>query len=299
MKKILVIGGATSSGKTALALHIAKLFKGEVVNADARQIYRDAPIGTGIPAGEWKGFEGKEVYHVQGIPHHLMAYASPEEKLGVAQWVEKAKQTIEKILVRGKLPIIVGGTGLFIRALTEGYVFSGEVDQELRIRLLELSPEERLEQLRTQGNISGIDTKNPHRVLRALEKVLTHQPLTPQKEVSEYTFLKLGRSWEKEALYERMKQAIQRQLETGWIEEVQALLDKHTPRQAPLLTSIGFPHLVHYLETASSDKQALEALIIRDTWQYIRRQRTWFRKEPNLQWVNSEEEAEALVRAWL
>ncbi len=295
---VLVITGTTSSGKTRLALDLAHQYGGEVINADARQIYRDGRIGTGVPQGEWIKTDQGEVYHVEGVPHHLMAFAAADERLSVASWARQAKERIEEIAARERLPIVVGGTGLWIRALTEGFVFEGEIDPAVHQRVLDLSHAERLALLRTYPDHEQVDAQNPHRVLRALEKALSGQSLLQKTQPSPYACLKMARAWGSEEVYARMCQDVEARFAYGWIEEVRILLASGTPISSPLLTSIGFPPIVRALQEGETALELLPEQVIADTWQYIRRQRTWFRKEPNLHWVATPEEAFALVEAW-
>lgn len=295
---LLVITGTTSSGKTRLALDLAHQYGGEVVNADARQIYRDGRIGTGVPEGEWLSVNAREVYHVEGVPHHLMAFAGADERLSVAAWARHAKERIEEIVARERLPIVVGGTGLWIRALTEGFVFEGEIDPVIHERVLSLSHAERLALLQTYPDHERVDAQNPHRVLRALEKALAGQSLIQKTQPSPYTSFKIARAWSSEEVYARMCQDVEARFADGWVEEVRALLAGGVPISSPLLTSIGFPPIVRALQEGETAFEGLAEQVIIDTWQYIRRQRTWFRKEPNLHWVGTPEEAFDAVGRW-
>jgi tRNA dimethylallyltransferase len=295
---VLVITGTTSSGKTRLGIDLAKRYGGEVINADARQIYRDGCIGTGVPEGEWIKTDHGEGYHVEGVPHHLMAYASADEVLSVAAWIRQADQVIREVIARGQLPIIVGGTGLWIRALTEGFVFDGEIDPAIRERVLALSAEERLALLQAYPNHELVDAKNPHRVLRALEKGLAGQSLVPQRRPSPYTCLKIARAWSSEEAYARLCQDVEERFARGWMEEVRSLVERGVSSASPLLTSIGFPALVQAIASGEGETLLLRERVIADTWQYIRRQRTWFRKEPRLQWAVTPEEAVDAVERW-
>ena len=300
---LVAVMGPTSSGKTLLGLQIADLCDGEVINADARQLYRDAPIGTGIPAGTWQALDGQTVYHVQGIPHHLMAVCGPDEHWSVADWLRQAKHRIERIHSRGKVPIVVGGTGLYIRALTEGFALEGSApSSEIRERVRELSAGEQLSALeRLAPEARGvIDMQNPYRVQRALERILAGQPLRPTSAAPSWRVLKLGICRSSEEMRARVESAVHKQLQEGWIHEVEELLARGVDEYAPILTVIGFRAITDWLRSPSrASQEALETIIIQDTWQYVRRQMTWLRQEPHLYRVTNEQEGFTLAQDWM
>lgn len=289
--KIVCVVGPTSSGKTALGIRLAKRFFGEVINGDARQLYRDAPIGTGVPATEQR----------EEIPHHLLGVSAPSEVWTVSRWCSEAIHMLRAIQERERLPIVVGGTGMYIRALTEGFVFEGEPHPELREHLLLLTPTERLQRLISHAPEARqlIDLKNPHRVLRALERVLSGQSLIAVQTPPFFSSCKIARYFSPEELRKRIEQTIDRQLAQGWVEEVRALLDQGVSLRAPLMQSIGFRAIAEAVQEERSLGIELRQAIVRDTWAYARRQMTWFRKEPHLHWVQSDAEAEELVADWL
>lgn len=285
--KIVCVVGPTSSGKTALGIRLAKRFFGEVINGDVRQLYRDAPIGTGVPTLEQR----------QNITHHLLGVSAPDEVWTVSRWCSEAIQVLHRIQERERLPIIVGGTGMYIRAFTEGFVFEGEPSPELRKRLLLLTPTERLHRLLSHAPEAKdlIDAKNPHRVLRALERVLSGQSLIAVQKPPSFSSCKIARYFSPEALRARIERTIDQQLARGWVEEVRTLLNNGVSMRAPLMQSIGFRTIALALQDDHMTEATLRQSIIRETWAYARRQMTWFRKEPRLHWVQSEEEAEECV----
>lgn len=289
--KVLCIVGPTSSGKTALSLHLASRFFGEVINGDARQLYRDAPIGTGRP--DWQ-MMGK-------IPHHLFGMSDPEERWTVSHWCEEVMHALRQIQGREHLPMIVGGTGLYIRALTEGFVFEGEPDPRVRAQLLAYTATERLEQLLRLVPTAGewVDLKNPHRVLRALERALSGQSITAVRVPPPLSVCKIARYIAPDVLRTRIEQAIDQQLARGWAEEVRALVERGVSLDSPLMQSIGFRAIAYAIKQGAISDRELREEILADTWAYARRQMTWFRKEPGLQWVHTEAEAEERVQAWL
>ncbi len=289
--KVLCIVGPTSSGKTALSIHLANRFFGEVINGDARQLYRDAPIGTGRPNEELMG----------QIPHHLFGISDPDEIWTVSRWCEEATHVLRRIQEHECLPMIVGGTGLYIRAFTEGFVFGGEPDPELREQLLAHTPTERLERLLRLVPTAGerVDLKNPHRVLRALERVLSGQSIAAVRVPPPFSVCKIARYMTPDELRARIENTIDQQLARGWVEEVRALVERSVSLHSPLMQSIGFRAIASALERGRPLGGELREEILRDTWAYARRQMTWFRKESGLQWVHTESEAEERVEAWL
>lgn len=299
MKKTLVVAvmGPTASGKTALGLALAKRFVGEVINADTRQVYRDGAIGTGLPKGTLEAINRQETYLVEGVTHHLMAVSDPEDVWTVSRWKTAAEESIQKIVERQHVPIVVGGTGLYVRALTEGFVFSGEPDSRLREDLLRISEAERRGRLLALDKDAGkyVDLQNPHRVLRSLERHLSHQA-PPTRVEPEFDTCKIALAWTQEEMRERIATRIHQQFEDGWVEEVAMLLQKSIPLASPLMQSIGFRTIASVVASTNiPNKYILEERVFAETWQYARRQMTWLRKEPGLQWVASMEEAMTLV----
>ena len=301
-ERVLFITGPTSSGKTALGLALAKALDGEVVNADARQFFCDAPIGTGVPVGEWQVVGGKNVYCVEEIPHHLLAVSGPKEVWTVSRWCESAKQCLQEIWSRERIPIVVGGTGLYIRALSEGYVFIGAPNELLRERLVMTPPAERLHQLLQLEPQAGqfVDLKNPHRVLRALERRLSGASQATTKIPPDFSALKIGLLWNMSDLKARVETTIESQFARGWVDEVRGLIDAGVSLESPLMKSIGFRAIARSLHDGVS-KEALREEVVRDTWQYVRRQMTWLRKEPQLKWVKGGDETMVLdeVKEWI
>ncbi len=292
--------GPTASGKTALALILAHRYGAEVINADARQLYRDAPIGTGVPVGVWQATPTGEGYFVDGIRHHLLAISPPDETWTVSRWQKEALAAIGDILARGRLPLVVGGTGLYLRALCEGYVFSGEPDRALRRDLLASSPEERrtrLIALNPEG-AAQTDLQNPHRVLRALERALSGASV-PVRVPPPFSALKLTMDCSADALKANIQARIDGQWSAGWLAEVRALLARGISLDSPLMQSIGFRTIVGALSEGVFDEAHLKSQVIRETWLYARRQRTWFRKEPHVHAIREETDAIPLIDSWL
>ncbi len=299
MKRVLIIAGPTAVGKTAVAETVAEKLGGELISADSRQIYKGLDVGTAKPRNS-------------KIPYHLIDIVTPEKRYDAAQFARDAQALIKQIHDRGKTPIIVGGTGLYIRALTEG-IFEGDFrDEAVR--------EELLRRWRAGENLYGelmrvdpeaakkIDPKNFVRIQRALEVyIVSGKPIsywwkTATKKPSEWKFVKIILNKERKALYERIEKRVDEMLEAGWVDEVENLLKSGVPENAPAFSSIGYRQVVDYIKGKLSWEQMREQ-IIKATKEYARRQLIWFRKEPGAVWLdttgkNSQEVALEVIKIW-
>jgi len=299
MKRVLIIAGPTAVGKTAVAETVAEKLGGELISADSRQIYKGLDVGTAKPRNS-------------KIPYHLIDIVTPEKRYDAAQFARDAQALIKQIHDRGKTPIIVGGTGLYIRALTEG-IFEGDFrDEAVR--------EELLRRWRAGENLYGelmrvdpeaakkIDPKNFVRIQRALEVyIVSGKPIsywwkTATKKPSEWKFVKIILNKERKALYERIEKRVDEMLEAGWVDEVKNLLKSGVPENAPAFSSIGYRQVVDYIKGKLSWEQMREQ-IIKATKEYARRQLIWFRKEPGAVWLdttgkNSQEVALEVIKIW-
>ncbi len=293
LPRIVCIVGPTSSGKTALSLEIAKAFNGEIVNADARQVYRGFVIGTGQPTQEEQ----------QGISHHLFGFLEPEQIYTVTEWKTAALACIKDIVARGKLPILVGGTGLYFQALVDNYEPPAVPPQlELRTEMEKRTLEQLVRQLEKldPDAVTWVDLKNRRRVERALEvvtatgKSFKAQRLQGEKLVDA---LILGRQRSPEELRERINTAIDQMMARGWKEEVEALHASGVAWDAPAMTSIGYRDLGELIREEVSFEEALEHIRIA-TWQYAKRQLTWFKRDERIRWLESNASAVKIVQTW-
>lgn len=305
LPRVLCIVGPTSSGKTSLGIKLAKAFKGEIVNADARQIYQQFDIGTGKPTGGKRIKRGKlGMYLFEEVPHYLMDFLPPVKALTVADWKEMAYTAVKGIKQRGKLPIIVGGTGLYIQALVDNYqipelppqeafreAMSTKSLSELVELLLRLDPDAKHE----------IDLKNPRRVMRALEvSTFTGKPFTKHKAKAAplLDVLLIAVHREREELRERINLAVEAYVEAGWLDEIRRLRELGIDWNAPAMTSIGYKELGAYLRGECQLDEAIRKTK-EATWQYAKRQLTWFNRDKRIHWVKTEDEAVKLVKKWL
>lgn len=302
-KPVIAIVGPTSVGKTATAIRLALEFDGEVVSADSRYLYRGMDIGTDKPTLEER----------RGVRHHLIDILDPRDDYSLALFVRDARAAIEEIQERGKLPIVAGGTPLYLRALLEGWrIPAAPPNPELRAAL-----EFRA---RTEGpailhaELARVDPRaaaripptNVRRVIRALEIFIqTGRPMTELegREPPPWRVLWVGLTMPREELYRRIDERVERQIQRGLVEEVERLLAAGVPANAPALTALGYRQIVAYLEGRTSLEEAI-ARIKYDTHRYARHQLTWLRRLPQIEWfdVTSAEWYEALrerVRVFL
>jgi tRNA dimethylallyltransferase len=294
--KLLVILGPTASGKTGLGIELANALNGEVIGADSRQIYRYMDIGTAKPTLEQR----------QQAAHHLLDIVNPDENLSLAQYQHMAYSIIDEILQRGKLPILVGGTGQYITAVIEGWLIP-EVppNPALRAELEAFAAENGSEALHTRlrqldpGAAASIHHRNVRRVVRALEVCLeTGQPMSQlqQKRPPQYDILQYGLQMERDKLYERADQRLSMMMQQGFLEEVHRLLDMGYNRQLPSMSGLGYRELAsHILDRVPlAEAVAATSSATRD---FIRRQFTWFRGHDNgIIWLDVEPLKTAAIR---
>ncbi len=282
--KIICVVGATASGKTALGVGLAKRLGGEIISADSMQVYKNMPIATAAATEEERC----------GIPHYLLEFLEVGESFSVAEFVKLAKERIYDINERGMLPIIVGGTGLFIDSLVNNISFSEVgIDEKLREELSEKDTDELYEELLRLDREAAekIHKNNRKRVIRALELYFGGVAKTRQDELSrleespfDALYIGIGYS-DREKLYERINLRVDLMLEAGLVEEARASLKKSgaTARQA-----IGHKELEPYFRGEETLGECTER-IKRETRRYAKRQLTWFRRNKNIIWLNADE----------
>ncbi len=302
--RIICVVGPTASGKTALGIRLAKKFGGEVVNADSRQVYKGFQIGTGTPPGRRGTFQGRRTYLVEDVPHYLMGFLDPKQAFTVVEWREKALQAIKGIRSRGHLPIVVGGTGLYISALVDNYdfpripphpTFREEIAKkplpDLVKLLLRVDP----------GAAQTVDLKNLRRVIRALEVVtFTGKPFSEMRSRRAPTVeaFQVGLWWNREALYDRNDATVDQMIADGWVDEIETALKKGIPEDAPAMTSIGYQELLKFTQGKTTLRAAMEKtqMAVR---RYAKRQWTWFKRDPRIHWARTQDEAVRMVGDWL
>lgn len=287
--KIVAVVGPTASGKTALGIALAKKFDGEIVSADSRQIYCGMDIGTGKPT----------TAEMDGIPHHLINIKNPNEEYTVADYKSDATAVINDTLSRGKLPILVGGTGLYLRSVVENLdVPKVKADPALRATLESEIARDGIatvfkKLLTLDPDAEGVvDPQNPRRVIRALEVAMTTgEPFTAQRKKQPPLFdtLTLGIDLSPELLRTRIDARIDRMMHDGLVEEVVSLIKKYGV-DAPALNAIGYREIINHLDGKLSLNDAIAAIKM-NTWHYAKRQITWFKKDKAIQWIDKPEDA--------
>lgn len=287
--KVIVIGGPTASGKTALSIELAKRLNGEIVSADSMQIYKEMNIGTAKPDEEEK----------EGIKHYMMDFVSPDERYSVADYKKAAKEAIKEILDKGKTPIIVGGTGLYIDSLIYEIEFLElETDLKYRNELEEIVKKEGLEKLYEKAKkidekaMEKISPNDKKRILRVLEiynqtgKTKTQLDLESRKE-PEYDYKMFALQMDRELLYDRINRRVDIMIEKGLLEEVEAIYKKY--KEFPTaMQALGYKEVVEYIEGKATKEEMIEK-IKQESRRYAKRQLTWFRKNKETIWLNVEE----------
>ena len=289
MRELLIICGPTASGKTAVAVEICLALGGEVVSADSMQIYRGMDIGTAKPALE----------ETRGVAHHLLDIAEPGEAYSVAAYREKAIEAIEDIFARGRTPVICGGTGLYIDALTRPLGFSAQGDESVRRPLEEIAAQEggkeRLHAMLREVDPDSSDrlhVNDVRRVVRALEihqltgRTLTEQRALDLKREGAYRGRLYGLSWPREELYARIDQRVDQMMADGLVKEVEALLSGGLHGRATAMQGIGYKEITRALEGECSMAEAVER-VKQATRNYAKRQLTWFRRDERVTWIEA------------
>ena len=288
--KVIVICGPTASGKTALSIELAKKINGEIVSCDSMQIYEDMNIGTAKPTLE----------EMQEIKHYLIGYVSPEKRYSVADYKKDAKKAIKEIIEKGKNPIVVGGTGLYIDSLIYEIEYQDiKLDEEYRKKLEEEVQEKGLETLYEKAKqidakaIEKISPTDKKRILRVLEiyhatgKTKTEQEIESRKKEVEYDYKVFALNWDREKLYERINKRVDIMFEQGLIQEVKNILNKYS-KFPTAMQGLGYKEVVDYLNGIYTKEEMIEKIKM-ETRRYAKRQLTWFRKNKQTIWLNAED----------
>ncbi|HIU51637.1 MAG TPA: tRNA (adenosine(37)-N6)-dimethylallyltransferase MiaA [Candidatus Merdicola faecigallinarum] len=287
---VIVIGGPTASGKTGLSIALAKEINGQIISADSMQIYKEMNIGTAKVTKE----------EMKGIKHYLIDRVYPNERYSVAQFKEDAEKAIRTILEEGKVPIVVGGTGLYINSLIYNIHYEDtKIDEEYRKFLEKRVEEEGLETLYQEAKAIDeeatrkISERDQKRILRILElyhqtgKTKTQLEIESRKEEPKYDYRVFGLHWEREVLYDRINQRVNQMLKQGLIQEVETIWKKY--KEFPTaMQGLGYKEVVQYLKEEVSYEE-MEENIKRESRRYAKRQMTWFRAIPSIKWLEGEE----------
>lgn len=290
-RQVIIILGPSGVGKSELALALARELKSEIISADARQIYRGMDIGTGKPPLELR----------TEIKHYLIDIVEPDEDFDAAKFKKLADATIEEIFKKGKIPIVVGGSGFYIRALTQGICLTPPKDRKLRENLEGLTQAkgkdylyQRLMKIDPEA-AERIHSHDLRRIIRALEVYeQTGLPLSQiqtqsQNSENRFKFIKIGLLRPRKELYKQAEERIKKMFQQGWIDEVKTLLDKGYQPELPALHALGYREISQVILGQISLVRA-QSLIKQKTRHFIKRQLTWFKKEKNIHWVMIEKE---------
>jgi tRNA dimethylallyltransferase len=282
---LVVILGPTASGKTALSLHVAERLQGEIVSCDSVAVYREFEIGTAKPSKEER----------RRIPHHLIDIAGPKELVTAGDYARLARQAIADIAARGHLPIVVGGSGLYLRALLEGLFAGPPRSEELRIRLRERAAERGTDYLHKllhridPAAAQTIHANDVPKVVRALEvSISSRAPMTGlwqqgRDALQGFKILRIGLNPDRAALYARINQRAREMFSAGLLDETRMLIDRYGSSVWPL-NSLGYKQAMQHLRGELSLEQAI-AEAQQGHRNYAKRQMTWFRREPGVHWI--------------
>jgi tRNA dimethylallyltransferase len=283
---VIVIVGPTCSGKTSLSINLATKLKTEIISADSRQVFKYLDIGTAKST------------HVQrlGIRHHLIDYINPDENYNASTFAEEAARIISALHKKGQIPIVVGGSGLYVKALIDGIIDEVEIDEKYRTELLKLRKEFGNEFL--YNKLKKVDPEsaakmlpqNWKRVIRALEVYHIYgKPISyfhsVQRKKESPIFKQFGLNWQRGKLYENIDNRVDKMFASGFVREVKNILSKGFAKDLNALNTVGYKEIIQYLEGEISLEEAAE-LIKRNTRHYAKRQLTWFRKDKRIQWYD-------------
>lgn len=300
---LVAIVGPTGVGKTRMAIALCQVVGGEVISADSRQIYRGMDIGTDKPSPEQRSL----------VPHHLVDILDPDEEFTLAQYQELAYQAIDGVLTRSRVPLLVGGTGLYVRAVLQGYVIPRvKPSPQLRQKLMEEAERDgevalhaRLERVDPEA-AARIDPRNVRRVVRALEVYeTTGKPISAQQERKPppYRALKIGLTMDRELLYRRVDERVDDMVERGLVAEVEGLRAKGYSHELPAMSGLGYRQVCGYLR-GETDLSGAIGKIKSETHRFVRQQYKWFRLDDDtIHWFDvghePQEGIEALIEGFL
>lgn len=306
--KLVVLLGPTASGKSSLAIELAKEFDGEIIAADSRTVYKEMNIGTAKPTGQKRRDRKDSIKNlfsdrpliVEDVSHWGISIINPDEDFNAAQFKKYAEEKIKDITKRGKLAILAGGTGLYISAIVDNLAFTdAPKNEELRAEIEEMTNNEIIEQIRELDaeGLETLDESNRRRLTRALEILkTTGKPLSAQKVKSlpKFDVLQLGIKKSREVLNERIDMRVDQMIAGGLVDEVRGLKEKYGC-EINSMTGIGYRQICSFLDGYMKLKDAIEVLK-RDTRHYAKRQMTWFKRDDRINWIENKDEAFRLVR---
>ena len=295
MPQVLCVVGPTACGKTKMGVELAKRFHGEVVSVDSMQIYRGMTIGTAAPTAE----------EMEGIPHHMIAVANPAESWSAARYAQQADACVQDILRRGKLPVLVGGTGLWLDALVRGIDFAegaqgGGMRLSLQKRMAQEGAQMLLEELRRIDPVAAekLHLRDEKRIIRALEvyyttgETITDHDARTKTIPDRYEAYYIGLTYsDRQMLRRRIDQRVDMMVEQGLLQEVESLLRSGLPREATSLQAIGYKQCLAVAEGKATAAEAIAEVKLRSR-QYAKRQMTWLRRNEAIHWIDRTKESD-------
>lgn len=296
-QKVIIIGGATASGKSSLAMELAKKLNTEIISCDSMQVYREMNIGTAKPSIE----------DMRAVKHYMIDIINPDEEFNVVKYVSMVNPLIEDILSRNKIPIIVGGTGLYVEALMNNIDFSEEsTDLEYRKKMEKVAKEKGNENIYNMLKEIDIDSANrlsindTKRIIRALEvyhttgKTITYYNSISKNKESKYDFILFGLDVPREELYQRINDRVGKMIENGLIEEVKNIYNKYS-NFSTSMQGLGYKEVIKYLKEEITLEEMVD-LIKKETRHYAKRQITWFKAYKNIIWLSPQLSIEEIIQ---
>ena len=276
MEKLIVIAGTNASGKSGLGVELALRYGGEIVSADSRQVFRGLDLGSGKIAPE----------EMKGVPHHLIDVCDPGDFFSMHDFQRLAYGAIDGIIARGRLPFLVGGTGLYVACVTEGYVMSDSPpDLEYRAYLETFETPELFKMLVKAVPDTDVEPKNRNRVMRLLEKLHAGDDHVPHSQ-PRYECLKLGVTWDRETLKKRIDERLQRRLDAGMIDEVRGLIDRGVSVGFLKKLGLEYRYITQYLIGEIPSEAEMVELLATAIKQFAKRQMTWFKRDKGITWLD-------------
>lgn len=301
---VIVILGPTSSGKSEIAIKLAKKLNGEVISADSRQVYKDMNLGTGKVEGEWKKQKNRKFFVSEGIPHHLLDFRSPKGEYNISHFKKHCQKLIDEVTALGRVPIICGGTGFWISAIVDNVELPRvKPNKTLRDRLEKKTTEQLFEILRRKdpSRAKTIDQKNKIRIIRAIEIVqaLGKTPELKKVENENYAFLQIGIDWPQKKLDQKIMTRLESRWTAGMLKEVKSLKEKHKLSWKKIQSfGLGYYWIPEFL-LGRIDKETLKERVFRAERGYAKRQRTWFKRDERIIWENNIPAINLLVKKFL
>ena len=282
MNKLVVIAGTNASGKSGLGIELAKKYNAEIISADSRQIYTGLDLGSGKVTKE----------EMQGIKHHLIDVAEPNEFFSLTDFQEKAYESIDGVFEKGGKPLLVGGTGLYVNSIVDGYNISkAPVDEKLRAEVAAKSLDELIAILKEKypEALEKVDLKNKRRVERSVERALQGNTKDTEN-TPRYETLVIGVTWPRDVLYERIRERLDRRLEQGMIEEVVRLREQGATDKFLYGLGLEYRYILMYLKGEFESFEAFYDKLFMEIRHLAKEQMTWFRKRKDMHWIEMDKD---------